>query len=141
MPPLVTESMWLFTEWIMIKNKIFRNVSWIVGCRIVQAVINLVISMLTARYLGPDNYGLINYAASIVALAVPLMQLGVCNVLVHELVEHKNEEGKIMGTALTMTFASSLLTVLGVIAFSMIANKGINLFYLSFSFMCSTTLF
>lgn len=108
----------------MIKNKIFHNISWIVGCRIVQAVISLVISMLTARYLGPGNYGLINYAASVVALVTPLMQLGINNVLVHELVEHEKEEGKIVGTALTMTFASSLLCVLGVISFSMIANRG-----------------
>ena len=78
----------------MIKNKIFRNISWIVGCRIVQAVISLVISMLTARYLGPGNYGLINYAASVVALVTPLMQLGISNVLVRELVENKKEEGK-----------------------------------------------
>ena len=108
----------------MIKNKIFRNISWIVGCRVVQAVISLVISMLTARYLGPGNYGLINYAASVVALVTPLMQLGINNVLVHELVEHKNEEGKIVGTALTMTFASAILCVLGVISFAMIANHG-----------------
>ena len=109
---------------MMIKNKIFRNISWIVGCRVVQAVISLVISMLTARYLGPGNYGLINYAASVVALVTPLMQLGINNVLVHELVEHKNEEGKIVGTALTMTFASAILCVLGVISFAMIANHG-----------------
>ena len=109
---------------MMIKNKIFRNISWIVGCRVVQAVISLIISMLTARYLGPGNYGLINYAASVVALVTPLMQLGINNVLVHELVEHKNEEGKIVGTALTMTFASALLCVLGVISFAMIANHG-----------------
>ena len=108
----------------MIKNKIFRNISWIVGCRIVQAVISLVISMLTARYLGPGNYGLINYAASVVALVTPLMQLGINNVLVHELVEHEKEEGKIVGTALTMTCASSLLCVLGVVSFAMIANSG-----------------
>ena len=76
----------------MIKNKIFHNISWIVGCRIVQAVISLVISMLTARYLGPGNYGLINYAASVVALVTPLMQLGTVR---HTYIKNRTQMGPV----------------------------------------------
>ena len=77
----------------MIKNKVVKNASWIIGCRIVQSVFALIVSMLTARYLGPSNFGLINYAASIVAFFLPIAQLGINNILVHEFVNNPEEEG------------------------------------------------
>ena len=56
-------------------NRVAKNATWIIGCRIVQAVFALLINMLTARYLGPSSYGLITYASSLVAFVVPIMQL------------------------------------------------------------------
>ena len=55
---------------LLLKNRVFKNASWIIGCKVAQMIINLVVGMLTARYLGPSNYGVINYAASIVACSV-----------------------------------------------------------------------
>ena len=107
-----------------IKNKVIKNASWIIVCKVVQSLLGLVISMLTARYLGPSNYGLINYAASVVAFVVPIMQLGLNNIMVQEIVEAKDSEGKIIGTATLMSFISSLFCVAGVICFSAIANAG-----------------
>lgn len=105
-------------------NKVVKNASWIVGCHIVQAVLNLVVSMLTARYLGPSNYGLINYAASIVAFLVPVMQLGFRSTLVQEFIEKPEEEGKTLGTALGMNLFSALLGIAGVILFVSVVNYG-----------------
>lgn len=73
----------------ILKNKVIQNASWIILCKIVQAVLNLVVTMLTARYLGPSNYGLISYAASLVAFAVPVMELGLRNTLVQEFVKDR----------------------------------------------------
>ena len=111
-------------EKIMLKNKVIKNASWIIASRIVQALLALVISMLTARYLGPSNYGIINYAASIVAFVMPLMHLGVNSVLVQEIVRNPDDEGRIIGTATVMTFLSSLLCIGGTVAFAAIANPG-----------------
>lgn len=106
------------------KNIIIKNASWIIACKIVQAILGLIISMLTARYLGPSNFGLISYAASVVAFVGPIMQLGLNGILVMEVVEAKESEGYIIGTALFMSFISSLFCVAGVIGFSAIANAG-----------------
>ena len=57
----------------MNKNRVVKNASWIIGIQIVKSLLGLVISMLTARFLGPSNFGLINYAASIVAFVTPIM--------------------------------------------------------------------
>ena len=106
----------------MIKNKVLKNASWLITCKIVQSVLGLIISMLTARYLGPANFGVINYAASIVAFATPLMQLGLNSILVQELVEKPEDEGKILGTSICMSCLSAVFCMVGVTAFAFIAN-------------------
>ena len=47
----------------LFRNKIFTNMRWLVSGRILQMAIALVINMVTARYLGVNNYGIINYIA------------------------------------------------------------------------------
>lgn len=105
-------------------NKVIKNATWIIVCRVIQALLSLIISMLTARYLGPSNYGIINYASSIVAFLVPIMQLGFRNTLVQEFVKKPNEEGKILGTALVLNVISAVFCIIGVISFVLIANRG-----------------
>lgn len=95
---------------------------WIIGCRIAQSVFALVINMLTARYLGPSNFGLINYAASIVAFVTPVMKLGINNVLVNEIIQHPEKEGETLGTSLLLTLISSFCCIGGIAAFVQIAN-------------------
>lgn len=108
----------------LFNSKVVKNASWIIACRIVQSLIALVIGMLSARYLGPSNYGLLNYASSVVAFAVPLAQLGLRNILVEETISHPEREGKTLGTSLVMGVISSLFCMLGCIAFVSIANAG-----------------
>lgn len=104
------------------KSKLLTNATWIVSCHIVQAILNMLINMLTARYLGPSNFGLINYAASIVAFGIPIMQLGFRSTLVQEIVEHPEKEGETLGTALCLNVIASVATIIGVVSFVAIAN-------------------
>ncbi len=105
-------------------NRIIKNASWIIVCRIAQAVLNLVVSMITARYLGPSNYGVITYASSIVAFVVPIVQLGFNGILVQMFVDKPDESGKTIGTSTVMTTISSLLGIVGIWAFTGIVNRG-----------------
>lgn len=106
------------------KNRIFKNASWIIACKIVQSVLSLVVTMLSARYLGPSGYGLISYAASLVSFAGPLMQLGFNSVLVQEIVNNPEKEGEALGSAITTSFITSFLTIGGILSFVTIANRG-----------------
>ena len=105
-------------------SRTVKNAVWIIGCRLVQAVIGLAVTMISARYLGPSGYGLINYAASLVTFFVPIMQLGLNSTLVQEILNKPEQEGETMGTALVLTFVSGIACVIGVGAFSAFANKG-----------------
>ena len=105
-------------------RKVVKNAGWIIGCKLFKAVLSLLITMLTARYMGPSNYGLINYAAGIVAFAAPVMRLGLDAVLVHMIVKHPEHEGKTVGTAIVLNSASALMCIVGVTAFAAVVNKG-----------------
>lgn len=107
-----------------VNNKIIKNASWIIGCRVIQSGLALVITMLSARYLGPSGYGLINYAASLVAFFLPIMQLGLNSTLVQEFIHDPEHEGETLGTALVMTFISSIACVIGIAVVATFLNQG-----------------
>lgn len=105
-------------------GKIIKNASWIIVCRIFQSLISLIISICTARYLDPSNYGLLDYAKSVVAFVAPFAQLGLPNILVDEIVSKPEREGKTLGTALISSTFASLFCIFGCIAFVSVANAG-----------------
>lgn len=109
---------------VLLQNRIVKNSAWIIGIKIVQSVITFFIGIFTARYLGPSNYGIISYASSIVAFVIPIMQLGITNILVQYLVLNKDKEGEIIGSSITICVLSSIFCVVGVTAFSAIVDAG-----------------
>jgi O-antigen/teichoic acid export membrane protein len=80
--------------------------------------------MLVTRYFGPSNFGVISYAESIVAFVAPVMKLGLDSILVKEFVKDPEIEGEIIGTSLVLNLCSAALCIIGVFAFTMIANYG-----------------
>ena len=104
--------------------KVIRNAWWIIMSKIIQSLLALVIGAISARYLGPSNYGIISYAASIVAFVLPIAQLGIRNTIVQELVEHPDDEGKILGTTILSCIISAVFSIVGIISFVSIVNRG-----------------
>lgn len=90
---------------------VIRNAGWLIACRIIKAVLGVLISALTARFLGPSNYGLVSYASSITAFFAPIVLLGFNSILVQELLFHREEEGKILGSAILSTLACSMVGI------------------------------
>ena len=82
------------------------------------------IGTLSARYLGPSDYGVVNYAASVVSFVAPIMYLGFNSTLVRELVKDPEHQGEIMGSAIGMSIISAVLCIVGVNAFVLVANRG-----------------
>ena len=46
------------------QSKEINNASWLISGKIMQILLSLIVGMLTARYLGPENYGLIGYGVA-----------------------------------------------------------------------------
>lgn len=94
----------------ILKNASVKNASWIIFGRVIQMLISLVVGLMTARHLGPSNYGLINYAGAYTAFFMAFCTLGINSVLVKEFVDNPNDEGTIIGSTLVMRGISSLLS-------------------------------
>lgn len=106
------------------KSKVLNNASWIIGCKVVQSLISFVIGMITARYLGPSQYGLISYAASVVAFFQPIVKLGFDSTLVQEFINDPEEEGKTLGTSLVFSIIASIASIVGIFSFVFLVNAG-----------------
>ena len=86
------------------------NSIWIIGGQVFQMGLTLVIGMLTARYLGPSNYGVIGYTASYVSFFSVVCQLGYTSTIVKELLDHEERQGEILGTTIFFRVCTSLLS-------------------------------
>ena len=106
------------------ENKVLKNAFWIVACRILKSLISFIIGIVTVRYLGPSNYGLLNYVSAIVAFAMPIMQLGFPSVLVNEIINNPKDEGKILGTSLIFNIISAIISIVAIMLFVTISNAG-----------------
>ena len=107
-----------------LKNKVVKNASWLIAGKVVQMLISLVVGMWTARYLGPSNYGLINYAAAYTAFFASLCTLGINSIVVKEIIENKQQEGRVLGTALCLQTFSSFLSAITIICLVSIVDSG-----------------
>lgn len=121
-------------------NLIRKNASWLIGGSMFNKLFSFLISLFTARYLGPSNYGLISYAAAFTTLFFSLCTLGINSVIVKELVDNPENEGEIIGTTLVLQGFSSLLSIGIIFLIVFFLNYGETLTLLVV-FLCSLGLF
>ena len=108
----------------IIKNKVVKNASWIIVGKIIQMILSLFIGLLTARYLGPSNYGLISYAAAYVSFFTCFCTLGINSVIVKELIDNPGEQGMVIGTSLTLRLISTILSAIMILCIVLIVDAG-----------------
>lgn len=108
----------------LMKSKVTRNAGWLIAGRVYNMVLNFIVGLMTARYLGPQNYGLINYAATYTTFFASFCTLGINSVIVKNFVDHPEEEGETIGSAIVLRTISSLLSLFAMLGITFIADKG-----------------
>ena len=108
----------------LLSSKVTRNASWIIAGRVYHMLLAFFVGLLTARYLGPSNFGLINYAATYTSFFASFCTLGINSVIVKNFVDHPDEEGETVGSAIVLRTVSSVLSVLMMVCITLIADKG-----------------
>ncbi|HPN88270.1 MAG TPA: flippase [Candidatus Omnitrophota bacterium] len=96
-------------------KKYFYNTSWLLGERILRCVATLIIGILLARYLGPKQFGILNYAISFVLLFLNITSLGLDDILPRELVKNPSHENELLGTAFLLRLFSGIFSILLII--------------------------
>jgi O-antigen/teichoic acid export membrane protein len=112
-----------------IKNKLlgskeFKNASWLIIGRVIQMILSFVVSIFTARYLGPSNYGVINYAGAYVAFFTSLCTLGINSIIIKDFVDNPDEQGITIGTSLVLRIISSVLSSIMIVGIVSVVDYG-----------------
>jgi len=102
-------------------RRIIDNISWLFFDKIVRLGMGLVVGVWVARYLGPEQYGLLNFATATVGLFAVFVKLGMQSIVVRDLVNTPERTGATIGTA-------TVIQLLG--AFAAYTFLSIAVFYL-----------
>jgi O-antigen/teichoic acid export membrane protein len=86
--------------------KYAANTSWLMSDQILAVLFNLGVTAIVARYLGPNDFGLLNYTFATAAIFGVIGKLGLEGIVVRDLTLHPNDQHTILGT----TFALKLIT-------------------------------
>ena len=78
----------------------------------VNIISGLLVGVFVARYLGPENYGLMSYVVSFVTLYSILATFGLDSIEVRELSKNKIVKENILGTAFILRFVLAFVTIL-----------------------------
>ena len=113
-------------RWVskLFSSKFIKNTGWMMFAQIYQLLVSLVIGVISARYLGPSNYGTINYAASYISFFTIACALGLEGIVVKEMIDDRNKEGVILGSSIAMRFVAGLLSLVSVCAIVLFLNPG-----------------
>ena len=84
--------------------------------RVVRMATGVLVGVWVARYLGPAQFGSLNFAISFVALFGTLTTLGLEMIVVREIVRDDSSILELLGTATSLRLASSIITPLVAVA-------------------------
>ena len=110
-------------------QKIISNLSWLFIDKLLQIGLSFLVGVWVARYLGPEQLGILNYAISFIALFSPLATLGLDGIVVRDIARDPVAKNVTLGTAFFLQVVSGILTfllTLGVI-FSIKADSTLTL--------------
>lgn len=118
------------------------NTFWLFSDRILQMGLSLIVGVWVARYLGPTEYGLLNYAATFPALYGAIASLGgIGTLVVRNIAEDSDAINENLGTAFVLQLISSIITFGAAIVTSMILNPNEPLTHWLVGILAAGTLF
>ena len=84
------------------------NTAWLMGEKVLRMFMGLFVGIWVARYLGPEQFGLLSYAQSFVFLFTAIATLGLDSIVVRELVKDNSQRNVLLGTAFSLKLIGSL---------------------------------
>ncbi|MFG6095986.1 flippase [Leptothoe sp. ISB3NOV94-8A] len=90
----------------------FFNAFWMMIEKVLQMVVGFFTAILVSRYLGPENFGVLAYATSIVGIATAISHAGLNGLIVKELVKYPDQNDEILGSTFFLKSLSVILAFL-----------------------------
>lgn len=92
-------------------QRVITNVAWLSVDRFLRLGVGLFVGVWVARYLGPEQYGLFNYAVAFVGLFSVISTLGLDQIVIRDLVNDPVNSNEIIGTAFCLKLLGGTLAL------------------------------
>lgn len=92
-------------------QKIITNTGWLFFDKILRMGIGLFVWAWIARYLGPEQFGILNFATAFVALFGAFATLGLDGIVVRDIVKDPLRKEKILGSAFVLKLIGGTFTL------------------------------
>src|SRR5438105_1106276 len=89
-------------------RKVVHNAGWQITDKVLRMFLGLLVGLWVARYLGPANFGLLNFAIAFSALFTPVADLGLQVIVVRELVQRPDDRVAIISSAVALRLLGSV---------------------------------
>lgn len=93
-------------------QNILANTGWLFADRILRMVVGLFVGVWIARYMGPEQFGVYNYALVFVGMFSALSNLGLDGIVVRNVVRDPMRKDTILGTAFFLKLAGGIITLI-----------------------------
>lgn len=110
--------------------KSFFNAFWAVGSKLLSGLKIVVIGIIVARLLGPEDFGAYSYAISFVTLLSVLAEFRLHNILIRELSEDVHEPQKVLGSAFGVCLIFSIVGYLILLVLARVIESDSKLYFL-----------
>ncbi len=104
----------------LLKAASFKSTLWLLSEKFLRLLLGILVSSMLARYMGPDEFGALNYALAILAVSLVLSGVGLNRIIVREVVDSNSdaeEQNEIVSTAFYLRLFVSFIILLIVIAY------------------------
>lgn len=91
-------------------QNVVSNTGWQFGDHVLRMVIGLVVGIWVARYLGPEQFGLLSYCMAFVSLFAALAALGLDDIIVRDIVRDPSHRNTVLGTAFLLKLSGGLIS-------------------------------
>lgn len=89
-------------------QKALENTGWLFADRLLRMGVGLLISVWVARYLGPLQFGILNFASAFVALFGAVASLGLNGIVVRDLINEPHNATITLGTTFVLQLIGGL---------------------------------
>lgn len=93
-------------------DRVRGNIFWLLADRGWRLVLNIAVLGIVARHLGVEDFGRLNYAASLAAIFAILASLGIEGIVVRELIRRPEDARTLLGTAAGLRLAGGFIALL-----------------------------
>lgn len=93
-------------------QSIIGNSGWLLADKVLRMGVGLIVGVWIARYLGPDQFGLWNFAISFTAIFSAFATLGLDGIVIRELVKNPEKQNALLGSAFILKLAGGLVALL-----------------------------